>query len=659
MNLLSRSVAAIDREVFAAPPGAPLIRNMRRSRAVVTGFAHSWALATGLFLALILLTQIHKVAAADITVDANCSLPDAIQAAESDAAVRGCAAGSGADTIHLSGDVALAAALPQINSDITIEGGGYSISGNSEFRIFEVSGSRLTIKQLTVTGGYAESGGAIFNDGSVHLSNCSFINNAAAGGETKDGGGAIYSNGDLVVRNCEFTNNSAHRDGLFDGYGGAILSRGNLTVSNSEFTENSADRGGGGILSDGALTITGSQFARNSAGGGGAILHDTHETLKISNSGFRGNEADEGGAISNRSSAWISIIDSTFVDNSASGWGSAIMNKYGRLTVDAGTFTGNSAGTGGSINNNSTAEIKDSIFHANTAEAASAVFNGGSNLADMVISNSEFSNNSAQEFSGAIMNGRGGTLTVNDSRFVGNSASSGGAITNVGQMLSVTGSNFSNNSATGMDSDVGDSIIERAFVAGAGGGVLNLGPLNIADSSFVDNSAGFGGAIFSLVDLEVLNSTLARNTAVFGGGLYIYFSYPSIATLTQLTVVNNSANEGGGITVAFEAYEETAFNLYNSLLARNTGGDCSAETLSASGGNLIEDGACDPAISGDPKLGALVEPDDGSPAYYPLLPDSPAIDAADPDHCSATDQTGTARPQGAACDIGAYEFPGD
>jgi len=72
--------------------------------------------------------------------------------------------------------------------------------------------------------------------------------------------------------------------------------------------------------------------------------------------------------------------------------------------------------------------------------------------------------------------------------------------------------------------------------------------------------------------------------------------------------------------------------------------------------NLIEDGSCSPPLQGDPRLGKLVVPTDGSPSYYPLLAGSRAIDAADDAYCSETDQIGTARPQGAACDIGAYEY---
>jgi hypothetical protein len=56
---------------------------------------------------------------------------------------------------------------------------------------------------------------------------------------------------------------------------------------------------------------------------------------------------------------------------------------------------------------------------------------------------------------------------------------------------------------------------------------------------------------------------------------------------------------------------------------------------------------------------ALIGPlaDNGGPTLtHALLDGSPAIDAADDAACPATDQRGVPRPQGAACDIGAYEY---
>ena len=68
-------------------------------------------------------------------------------------------------------------------------------------------------------------------------------------------------------------------------------------------------------------------------------------------------------------------------------------------------------------------------------------------------------------------------------------------------------------------------------------------------------------------------------------------------------------------------------------------------------GNLIEDGSCSPALSGEP---IFAEPD-GTPVTLALQANSPAIDAGDPAYCLATDQVGKSRSRFGLCDIGAIE----
>jgi hypothetical protein len=75
----------------------------------------------------------------------------------------------------------------------------------------------------------------------------------------------------------------------------------------------------------------------------------------------------------------------------------------------------------------------------------------------------------------------------------------------------------------------------------------------------------------------------------------------------------------------------------------------------------LTDGAGGSLIGVDPLLGPLA--DNGGPATssgqatftYALLSGSPALDAGNDATCLSTDQRGVARPQGAQCDIGAFE----
>jgi hypothetical protein len=108
--------------------------------------------------------------------------------------------------------------------------------------------------------------------------------------------------------------------------------------------------------------------------------------------------------------------------------------------------------------------------------------------------------------------------------------------------------------------------------------------------------------------------------------------------------------------------------LTNTIIANSgSGGDCFNDTSTlnaASSNNLIQDslvacgltnGVNGDIIGQDPALGALAN-NGGFTQTHALLAGSPAIDAGTNTGCPATDQRGITRPQGARCDIGAYEY---
>ena len=107
-------------------------------------------------------------------------------------------------------------------------------------------------------------------------------------------------------------------------------------------------------------------------------------------------------------------------------------------------------------------------------------------------------------------------------------------------------------------------------------------------------------------------------------------------------------------------------NLQNTIVANNGDFGCflapfgaGAVVLNSLGNNVFTDGTCFPIASdqivADAGLGSLA--DNGGPTLtHALLAGSPAIDAADDGVCPATDQRGVPRPQGAACDVGAFEY---
>ena len=104
----------------------------------------------------------------ELNADSDCSLREAVQAANTDAAVDGCTAGTGADTIVLSAGtyvLSLSTADEDNNasgdldilSDIVIEGAGASttvIDGNGTDRVLDLdNGSSLAISDVTISNG--------------------------------------------------------------------------------------------------------------------------------------------------------------------------------------------------------------------------------------------------------------------------------------------------------------------------------------------------------------------------------------------------------------------------------------------------------------------------------------------------------------------------
>ena len=224
----------------------------------------------------------------------DCSLADRIRAANTDRGSGECPAGSGADTITLTGDIVLNQALPTITSDITIDGAGFSISGDGAHRIFEVYWpGALTLENITLKDGLADSGGAIYNAGTLTIRRSSLRDNVA----TLWGGGLTSAFGFLTVESSSFIGNSALT-------GGAIYSNDiRASIVNSTFSANRAANYGGGIdVQGGNLTIVNSTLYGNGSGG----LNQSSGTVKLRNSIIAGSTgADCTGTVDENSSNYI------------------------------------------------------------------------------------------------------------------------------------------------------------------------------------------------------------------------------------------------------------------------------------------------------------------------------------------------------------------
>jgi CSLREA domain-containing protein len=224
-------------------------------------------------------------------------------------------------------------------------------------------------------------------------------------------------------------------------------------------------------------------------------------------------------------------------------------------------------------------------------------------------------------------------------------------------------------------------VITGNNATGKGGGIFvnSKGVLTINNSTIWGNTAqGSGGGGLALTSGTVIinNSTISGNFVnKSGGGIY---QNGGTITLNNVTIANNTADndasgtgDGGGVWM-----NSGTFNFTNSIIAGNLdkspatiSPDC-AGTLTSQGYNLVGNtdgctitGTTTGNLTGvDPQLGALRN-NGGTTLTQAISSTSPALNAGNPATpgsggaaCLATDQIGTSRPQGSACDIGAFEL---
>jgi hypothetical protein len=243
--------------------------------------------------------------AATITVDTtadsgsgNCTLTEAVVAANTDSAVDACDAGSGADVIDLTGltgTITPSASL-FIPTDVTIEGPGarnLRISGTAAQTIRNDGGATVVIKDVTIadTAGIGTFSGCITPcAGSltlerVRVTNCTgapegppFDDDAMGPAVATNCGGA-----NLTIVDSTFDDN--HVTGGNDADGGAIWWAGAaLKIVNSTFSGNTASSDGGALfLLGGSTTLDNVTFADNAAGGGGDALAVVNTTVVLRN----------------------------------------------------------------------------------------------------------------------------------------------------------------------------------------------------------------------------------------------------------------------------------------------------------------------------------------------------------------------------------------
>ena len=671
-----------------------------------------------------------------------------------------------------SGNMAgVGGAIANFGGTLSVSGTKFSNNSGQGGAVYVNSGTATFSGDTFTANTTISNGGAVYlNSGTATFTNDIFTDNTSTSSFTPLGeGGALFVSSlttTVTSTGDTFSGNTATNSG------GAIYNEGTLTLTddtfdNSSGSGNSAKNGGAIYSFTGTLKVVDSTFSTNKATSSGGAVYQDHGTATLTGDTFSANTASDGAAIYVLwSNAVLTADDSTFTGNTASFFGGAIFNSNGSLSFACDTITKNSAPFGGGILGHSDGNIKvfDTILDGNTATTTGAdVYNqgtftsSGGNLyggktgtetvgvtwktsptagalypdvkdtadnpdLDSLANNGGYTETMAP-LPGSLALGNGNpvtTLTTDQrgfARVVNGQIDIGALQTRTWTVTTDDGKNNTPGSLRYIVDNLaqgGDTIVFASSLSGSTGNTINLnGAVSIGHSITIDgsgaditvdgNTGGNGyvrcfninsnGGVHPSITIEDLTITrgngaggpggnIANNsgntltligdtitnsqgTTGTGGGIY----NSGTLYVTDCTIANNSATfHGGGIYNAGTAYitnstitrnniggaiynfaAKSQLQIYDTIVAGNTNGDIGG-SYTNSGGNFI---------GGSPDLGSL-QNNGGSTDTIAPLPGSPVLGAGNTGNPSfgilpAADQRGFSRIANGKIDIGAFQ----
>jgi CSLREA domain-containing protein len=534
----------------------------------------------------------------ELNHDGDCSLREAIRAANWNEPVDACPAGTGTDTIRLAAGVysftraganeeATATGDLDLTASVTLQGAGQGVTvidAGALDRVVEVHGqfTSATLLELTLRNGKLEAPASSFTDGAglrsrgtVSARGVVVADNHAVSANA--GGGIANHRGRMTLERCSVSGNRIDGD---EAHGGGIFNSGTLTITGCTIARNQTagiDSNTGGISNSGTLTITNSTIRENrGAYFGGGISNSGVMTLRDST--IKNNSGGTGSALLNSGSATItsSVITENETGNEQEASSGAIYN-WGTLTIDASLIGGNDSR---GIYSERELTVRDSLVIGNRG----GIFN---NFGTLTLSGITLNNNGARDQGGGLLN-NAGTATATNTTISANRAPQGGG-----------------------------------GIANTGGGVVALNNVTIVDNVV---RAGDGGGI-SNGDYAAGDRVRLRNT-----------------------IVANNQDEGGQTADCVGQLSSYGYNLIEHVAGCTIG--------NVATGNII---AVDPQLGPLADNGGRTKthmPLPGSPA---LDSGNPGRAGSSENACRPADQRGAGRPRDgdgdgvARCDIGAVE----
>lgn len=454
--------------------------------------------------------------------------------------------------------------------------------------------STLTVTDSTISGNEAKGSTSL-----IWYNSKDEISSEALG----NGGGGICAVGkksDVSLDGVTVTGNKATYSKKGTG-AGIEAQGGSLTVKDSTISNNEAQGNGGGIFSaeGNVLDVSGSTIQGNKADNGGGIhmgeARDTSKTpskATITDTKILDNEAigsgEGGGVYVGGPRADATLKGCTVANNKSVSTGGGIAAKLSTVTLDDTTVENNQAVNGGGlfhlgiavpgsltlqngsiIRNNTASSMGGGLFLWGNVglKSENSEINGNKALYGAGIAASQYTANFASPklelvdtkvnsngdantvMGGGIYAAQGVVLNAKNTKFLDNTAKSGGGILLwSNSSADLNNSEVSGNKATGDGGGVyvydatcsltaSNGTVFRENSASNGGGILNNGVLTLKKgTSLVENSAGlYGGGLCSSGTVEVESGAkLYNNHAAQAGDDVYLFGKGSTLTLTKV-----------------------------------------------------------------------------------------------------------------------------
>jgi len=389
-----------------------------------------------------------------------------------------------------------------------------------------------------------------------------------------------------------------------NGGGLSFVTKGNVEIVDCIFVENRVTANGGGFYISGAstVTITGNTFTTNNSSddGGGAHIAGA-STVTFTGNTFTNNSSDDGGGAHIAGASTVTFTGNTFTNNNSGG---AYIYKASTVTFTDNTFDNNSSssyGGGAYIYKASTVTFTDNTFDNNSSSSGSGA--RISVASTVTVTGNTFTSNSSEYGGGGVHITDSSTVTVTGNTFTSNSSKyGGGACILASSTVTFKGNTFTNNSSSNSSS---------IYASGGGGAYINLETA-----------------------LNCINNTISQNTSPKNGaGLYIEIPETTGTFNIHNNIIWNNISQEDYNDIYIEGFGEQI------IAQNNIFSDAKALWTDASNNRDI-----------DP---LFFDPENND---FHLKPNSPCINAGNPNAPELPEFDLDGNPRIGLPDIGAYEF---